>query len=183
MLDLSKALDSIQHNILLAKLRSLGASEEALNWFQSYLLDRQQLVRINNVRSSPLPTLHGVPQGSILGPLLFSLYLSDLPSICTTCNVESYVDDSKLYLSFPSRDVETGLENLKDDLLRVASWCCANGLLINPDKTKFCVFGSAQLLARVSIPPLTFLGKELKVEDTVKDLGITLDRDSLSTLT
>ena len=68
------------------------------------------------------------------------------------------------------------MENLKDDLLRVASWCCANGLLINPDKTKFCVFGSAQLLARVSIPPLTFLGKELKVEETVKDLGITLDK-------
>ena len=158
------------------KLGTLGVSDETLSWFASYLSDRQQRVRINSSLSNSLTIRHGVPQGSILGPLLFNLYINDLPSVCTTCHVESYVDDSKLYLSFSRKEIEGGLEDLKADLLRVASWCCSNRLLINPDKTKFCVFGSSKMLGQVTIPPLTFMGKDLHVVDSVKDLGVILDK-------
>ena len=175
LIDLSKAFDSINHEALLKKLGKLGISSIALKWFTSYLSDRVQRVRINTSLSDPLVIKHGVPQGSILGPLLFNIYINDLPSICKNCKVESYVDDSKLYISFPNKDIDKGLEDLKQDLLRIAAWCTSNDLLINPDKTKFCVFGTRQLLSRSTIPSITFLGKELSVVSTIKDLGIILD--------
>jgi hypothetical protein len=97
MLDLSKAFDSIHHETQLMKLRKLGVSDEALPWFASYLSDRQQRVRINSSLSSSLTIRHGVSQGSILGPLLFNLYINDLPTVLRTCNVESCGrGDSKL---------------------------------------------------------------------------------------
>ena len=107
--------------------------------------------------------------------LLFNLYINDLASTCRTCNVETYVDDSKLFLSFPKREMDSGLEYLTEDLLRVTSWCCHNHLLIHPDKTKFCLVGSQQMLSQISIPPLTFLRKTLHVEVAIKDLGVILD--------
>ena len=177
IIDLSKAFDSFHHTLLLSKLCKLGVADDALRWFTSYPTDRQQRVRINDALSTPITIRHGVPQGSILGPLLFNLYINDLPSICRTCNVESYVDDSKLFLSFPKREMDGGLQYLTEDLLRVTSWCCHNHLLINPDKTKFCLFGSQQMLSRISIPPLPFLGKTLHVEVAIKDLGVILDRN------
>ena len=111
MLDLSKAFDSIHDETLLMKLRTLGVSDGTLSWFASYLSDRQQRVRINSSLSNSLTIRHGVPQGSILGPLLFNLYINDLPSVCTTCHVKSYVDGSKLYLSFSRKEIEGGLED------------------------------------------------------------------------
>ena len=112
MLDLSKAFDSLDHTLLLSKLCKLGVADDALRWFTSYLTDRQQRVRINDTLSTPITIRHGVPQGSILRPLLFNLYINDLPSTCRTCNVESYVDDFKLFLSFPKREMDSGLEYL-----------------------------------------------------------------------
>jgi hypothetical protein len=93
LLDLSKAYDSINHDLLLGKLRSLGVSPSALRWFYSYLTGRRQAVRmIGSTLSSKLPIKNGVPQGSILGPILFSLYINDLSTVSQHCNIESYVD-------------------------------------------------------------------------------------------
>ena len=119
MLDLSKAFDSINHQKLLMKLCSLGVPGIALAWFDSYLTDRKQQVRINSSLPSTLGLKRGVPQGSILGPLLFNLYINDLSLVCKTCKVESYVDDSKLYVSFSNKGINGGLDDLKQDLLQV----------------------------------------------------------------
>ena len=142
LLDMSKAFDSINHNILLAKLEDVGVPSTCLAWFKSYLSERYQAERINSTLSEKLPVVSGVPQGSILGPLLFSIYVNDLPSVAKNCSSESYVDDTKLLLSFRINDSNTALTDLNEDLIRMRNWCFDNMLLLNPDKTKLMVYGS-----------------------------------------
>ena len=176
LLDLSKAFDGLNHNKLLAKLSSVGASPHVVNWFKSYLTGRSQSVRINSILSDPLPITHGVPQGAILSPLLFCIHLNDLPCAPQVCGLESYVEGSKVFLSFSLPDVDTAIANLEQDLLHVAAWCCENQLLINPDKTKFMFIATRQLRKRFfSSPVVSFLGKSLEPVPSVKDLGVTLD--------
>ena len=117
LLDLSKAFDSINHEKLLEKLSTVGASPSTVEWFRSYLLNRRQYVRINSTHSDSLPVTHGVPQGAILSPLLFCIYLNDLPSTTTSCQIESYVDDSKQFLSFQLSDIDQSILKLEQDLL------------------------------------------------------------------
>ena len=104
LLDMSKAFDSIDHNILLLKLQDVGVSPAALNWFSSYLSERFQVVRINTALSDKLPVNSGVPQGSILGPILFNIYVNELPTIPQSSLSKMYIDDNKLSLS-PSSNV------------------------------------------------------------------------------
>lgn len=174
-IDLRKAFDSICHETLLSKLKSLGCSSRALAWFRSYLTDRQQTTRIGTSVSSPLTVTHGVPQGSILGPILFSLYMNDLPKAISNCKIESYVDDTKLYISFTLKDQDSAIIHLQQDLSRFAEWCCANHLLINPTKTKIMLFGTRQNLSRFNDFRVTFLEQVLTPVKCCKDLGITLD--------
>ena len=175
LLDMSKAFDSINHNILLAKLEDVGVSSTCLAWFKSYLSERYQAVRINSTLSEKLPVVSGVPQGSILGPLLFSIYVNDLPSAAKKCSSESYVDDTKLLLSFRINDSNTALTDLNEDLIRMRNWCFDNLLLLNPDKTKLMVYGSRQMLAKLPDFRLSLLGKELTPASSVKDLGVKFD--------
>ena len=176
LLDLSKAFDSIDHARLLHKLSFLGASPSTVKWFKSYLTGRRQYVRIGSTHSDTLPITHGVPQGAILSPLLFCIYLNDLPTSPTFCNLESYVDDSKLFMSFPLVELVAAIEKLEQDLHSVAQWCCENHLLINPDKTKLLFLGTRQMLSRLPEDPrVVFLGKTLKPTDSAKDLGVFLD--------
>ena len=138
LLILSKAFDSICHSVLLNRIQALGTSTNALHWFQSYLTEREQTNRVGISTSSPLIVTHGVPQGSILGPVLFSLYMDDLPDAIKTCSVESYVDDTKLFLSFATNDNVNALSQIGQDLNRIAEWCCTTRLLINLQKRISC---------------------------------------------
>lgn len=176
-LDMSKAFDSVNHETLILKLRDVGASDPVIQWFGSYLNDRRQVVRIHSTLSEPLPIVCGVPQGSILGPLLFSIYTNDLSSAPQNCSVQSYVDDTKLVISFKMKDTVNAFADLRVDLHRIGQWCSNNHLLLNPSKTKLMVFGSRQMHSRLDTPSLTFMGRELVPEHTAKDLGVILDKN------
>ena len=175
LLDMSKAFDSIRHDILLSKLQNLDFSQGALDWFQSYLSNRQQCVRIGDAVSKVLPLEFGVPQGSILGPVLFTIYVNDLLSVPKRCLSASYVDDCKLYLSFSPAELPTSILALNEDLTRISQWCCKNSLLINPDKTKVLAVGLPQLLKKLSSFSITLFDKEITPVPVVKDLGVLLD--------
>ena len=178
LLDMSKAFDSLDHGILISKLEDVGTSDSALKWFKSYLTNRCQSVRINCTLSDTLEVTNGVPQGSILGPLLFNIYINDLPSVPQHCPADCYVDDTKLYTYFSVRDYDLAMDLINDDLTRIQNWCFQNLLLLNPDKTKLMVYGTRQMLTRLPNDfCLSLLGKDLIPEDTVKDLGLTFDRN------
>ena len=129
----------------------LHASPSTVNWFKSYLSSRYQYVRIGSTHSDTLPITHGVPQGAILSPLLSCIYLNDLPLPSSSCNLESYVDHLKLFLSFPLIEMDAAIEKMEQDLLSVAQWCCENHSLINPDKTKLLFLGTRQMLNRLPL--------------------------------
>ena len=134
-----------------------------------------QSTRLGTSRSIELTVTHGVPQGSILGPLMFSLYMNDLPSVVKFSSVESYVDDTEVYLSCSSENINSCLAKVSEDLRLIASCCCTNKLLINPDKTKLILFGTKRLLSNVLDIRVPFLGQQLIPVSSVKDLGIKLD--------
>ena len=116
LLDMSKAFDSLDHGILISELEDVGVSNTALKWFKSYLTNRCQLVRINSTLSDTREVTNGVPQGSILGPLLFSIYINDLTSEPQHCSADCYVDDTKLYTGFSVRDYDLAIDLMNDDL-------------------------------------------------------------------
>ena len=139
------------------------------------MTDRRQYVRIGSSKFNLLKITLGFPQGSILSLLLFSIYTNDFPSATKECSLDSYVDDSKVSLSFSIQDIPKAKLTLEEDLNNVARWCCTNSLLLNPDKTKFILFGTPQLLD--TLPEeltLNFLNKTYALF-SVKDLGVTLD--------
>ena len=111
-----------------------------------------QSTRLGTSRSIELTVTHGVPQGSILGSLLFSLYMNDLPSVVKFSRVESYVDDTKVYLSSSSEIINSCLAKVSEDLRLITSWCCTNKLLINSDKTKLILFATKLLLSKFLCP-------------------------------
>ena len=175
LLDMSKAFDSLNHEILLLKLQDIGLSSAALNWFSSYMTNKFQAVRINSQLSDKLLIQSGVPQGSILGPILFNIYVNDLPSFPQCCKSKTYVDDNKLYITFPVQQRPSTVADMNRDLTTIRNWCFDNRLLLNASKTKLMLFGSRQMIAKIPDFNLSLLGKDLVPSRCARHLGVIFD--------
>ena len=176
LLDMSKAFDSLNHNLLLGKFRKLGLKASVTSWFSSYLSSRYQRVRYEDSVSELLPVTNGVSQGSILGPMLFPIYINDLISVITHSQPAANVDDSQLYFKFSVSDATSAMAAVNQDLRDISKWCATNSLLINPEKTKLVAVGSAQLIKRLPHISLSLLGKTISPVSVAKDLGVYIDQ-------
>ncbi len=148
-IDLHKAFDTIDVNIHFSKLSMLGISGVELRWFQSYLTDRSQSVMFDGPMTDPLHINISVPQGSILGPLLFLLYLNGLPTVAQDCSVNMYADDTEIE-NMCKADVHIQLEiSFNDDLCSLKKYCDVNRLNINVAKCVFILIDIHQALQKM----------------------------------
>ena len=141
LLDFSKAFDTINHNILLSKLYHYGIRGKALEWFRSYLSDRQQFVYLNGCKSSLKPILCGVPQGSLLGPLLFLCYINDISHSSHVLSFILFADDSSIL--YTHKNPITLLNTINNELVCLNEWIFANKLSLNIQKTHYMLFSNS----------------------------------------
>ena len=169
LLDYSKAFDMVDSNILLRKLEHYGIRGLALAWFKSYLTNRQQFVNVNNCNSSLHDLRYGVPQGSILGPILFIIYINDLPGISKLAHHIYFADDANLIIS---ADTFVQLNDMVNDVLKlVLRWAANNGLKLNASKTKYMIFTNK----KEEDIEVYLGGDKLKKSETEKFLGVLID--------
>ena len=180
-LDLSAAFDVIDHRILLSRLQhSFGISGTALAWLRSYLTDRRQFVRAGHASSHITLCPTGVPQGSVLGPLLFSCYTSPISSIVSSFNmhIQQYADDTQVFLALSANNLTAQLTNFTTCLDALHAWLSYNGLSLNASKSEAILFGTHQRLRRFPIiPSITVAGTTVPLSDSIKTLGVILDKN------
>ena len=143
LIDFSKAFDMVDHEILLNKLNNYGIRGIANDWFKSYLSDRTQYVTINGRKSSNRDMLYGVPQGSILGPLLFIIYINDFPNVCENCTFILYADDANILIS--GRNIAEIEEIFNTLSKKLEIWVNSNALALNLKKTNYMIFSNHKI--------------------------------------
>lgn len=181
LLDLSKAFDTVNFSCLLTKLHRYGVRGAMLDWFGSYLNNRTQFTVINTtmgpVWSEGRPIASGVPQGSILGPLLFSLYIADIHCTVQHCSLQLFADDIQLYLSFPIQDIHSAADKINTDLTKITDWARSNYLVLNPSKCQHILLGSKYSLRNVGAMSLFVDNTVIPNSDSVIDLGLVIDNE------
>lgn len=179
LLDLSKAFDCVHHQLLLTKLRCLGFSKAVVKWFQSYLTGRMLRVCLNEVFKSDWAEIFTcVPQGSTLGPLLFLLYLFDLPSKIVHCKYHLYADDTQLYVHTPINLYTKALDCISSDIENLTNYFKMHNLSLNVGKTQVLKLGTYKMLAaleRVGYPELNILNCSVPYVKEAKNLGVLMD--------
>ena len=184
-LDIRKCFDTIDHKILLTKLSRYGINDLEALWFSSYLRNRSQFVKCNGEISSKCHVPIGVPQGSVLGPILFSLFVNDISSHVYPCSVNLYADDTLLYCT--GHDVTEATEKLQVSLNEVSKWYNGNRLALNADKSKCMVIASKHQTRNECIMNVSLNNTTMEQVKNVKYLGVIIDsnltwNDHVSTL-
>ena len=177
LLDFSKAFDTVNHVLLCRKLEKYNLEGSAINLLNSYLSERSQYVEDNEIESEKLPINNGVPQGSILGPLLFSIFINDIPNCVVHSLFHLYADDFQIYRSFLPVDGRKAVNELNNDLKRISEWSRTNGLQLNVRKTQSIVFRSKRSRHEHinSLPKVKLDNNELDYSSYVKNLGLYMD--------
>ena len=171
LMDLSKAFDSLDHELLLAKLHAYGFDRNSLLLLKSYLSDRYQKTKIGSAFSEWLMLVLGVPQGSILGPLLFNIFINDLLFFVELTDICNFADDNTIYSC--DKNIEDVLSHLEHDLSIILSWFSDNNLSANPNKFQMMLLGCPPNLdVTIKAEDVT-----LRSSDSVTLLGITIDKD------
>ncbi len=173
LLDLQKAFDTVDHDIMCNKLSAIGSNDKTVSWFKSYLTGRSQMVRVNNVDSSDREITCGVPQGSILGPLLFLIYVNDM-EMAVKCKLLLYADDSALLVS--GKEIDVIQKELSNNLQSVHHWLVDNKLSLHLGKTEAILFGSKRKIKNAKIE-VTCNSIPIKQQASVKYLGMTIDQN------
>ena len=169
--DLTKAFDSVSHGLLLNKLQNLGLHQSCTSWIASYLADRTQTTKFSSVESDKEKVLAGVPQGSILGPILFIAYTTDLATEVDQCKFVSYADDAALLISASS--LKQLKNKIESNISAVQNWYTRNGLLINSEKTEFMIFKKG---ASLEISVNSGVNRvQIQSKECLKVLGVFVD--------
>ena len=172
-LDLSKAFDTIDHTILLNKLQCYGVRGSACNWFASYLHNRKQYVVFNKSESEYKEISCGVPQGSILGPLLFILYINDIEHVSDIIKPILFADDTSLFHSHAC--FNTLIQEVNIQLHKFSTWFNTNKLSLNTKKSNFIIFTPTGKKYNISEAEININGSKIKHVKCTKFLGITID--------
>ena len=178
LLDFSKAFDKAYHAIMLAKLKHLGFANSALKWIKSYLTSRQQKVRTDQGFSDWTTLDNGVPQGSILGPLLFTILIIDIGEEIRNCFYHLYADDAQVYISGKREDILNLIQQLNSDLNRLYAYTTANNLTLNIGKCKYIILGSQNNLKHIktmNLPVVKIAENPLERKTELYNLGKLLD--------
>ena len=187
-IDFKKAFDLVNHEILLQKLQMYGLSDSAVKWFHSYLSDRQQCVKVNECTSSLLPINQGIPQGTIVGPMLFLIFINDAPLYVQNSNMNIYADDATLISSSRWDNITPMNDNIQKDLESIQQWALMNKMIINEKKTKSMLIKGKRLRKRMekqhlaqnsSVDQLSIILNNSPIENvhSHKILGIEVDED------
>ena len=170
--DLQKAFDTVDHQILLAKLNHYGIRGVSNDWFKSYMSNRNQYVSINEYESSLAAINCGVPQGSVLGPLLFLLYINDLNQAIKFCKAHHFADDTNLLCL--SNSIKKLSKLVNAELKHLLNWLNANKISLNVKKTEMTIFKSKQKKLEADLK-IKLWGKRLYPTESVKYLGVKID--------
>ena len=180
-LDLSKAFDMLDHDIPVTKLKHYGIDDTPLTWFKSYPTNRMQFVEIEGTGSNLLHKEKGVPQGSILGPLLFIIYINDIHKSSKEFQFITYADDTTLFSSLSSfvqesNSMRDASAKINGEISKVTDWLTVNRLSLNVNKTKFIVFHYYQRsLGEADIPSLKINGSDIERVSEFNFLGLTIN--------
>ena len=179
--DLSKAFDSVSHELLIEKFDTLHIDEF---WFENYLSERSQSVKIEGHISDKKTISYGVPQGSILGPLLFNIFINDLQSKLDNCSLVQYADDSQFLISGKTSEIIDMVGSCENKLKALMDYFANNGLKLNAEKTNFIFIGSRQNISKIPDDISIEVGTSLlKPSTTVKNLGILMKQFLILTIT
>ena len=179
LLNFSSAFDTIDHPILVHRLHTdFGFTDAVLQWFSSYLTDRTHYVSLSNHCSAFTPEHSGVPQGSVLGPILFTMYIKPLSAIIDSHSIihHSFADDLQLQMSAPPDGISELLHSMQSCISDVQAWATANMLKLNDNKTGLMLVTSNRTKYLHSLPtPITIGNAQIPFKKSVKNLGLTLD--------